>query len=355
MRIAILTLPFHANYGGVLQAYALQTVLQRMGHEVVVLDKDMFHHRTWLRQQVARGAYLVRKYVLRRQTEYVDFRRMDREKRIVEKPIRDFIETHLNILRVKDLPHEFPRNVDAVVVGSDQVWRPRYFIGSYECGIENAYLSFLGDLPVKRLSYAASFGTNEWEYSEEETAICSRVLKHFKAVSVRENSGVSLCKEKLGCEIACQMPDPTFLLSKEDYLSLIEDVEESESYLLYYVLDETEDIRKMATSLAREKGLAIRRLNSDLDISELPLSQRIKSPVEDWICGIANADYVFTDSFHACVFSILFEKPFKTVGNESRGMDRFRSLFAVFNQRDNHHILDYHRKAAISFLYNALN
>ena len=355
MKIAILTLPFHSNYGGILQAYALQTVLQRMGHEVVVIDKDMFHHRTWLRQQVARGAYLVRKYVLKRDVEYVDLRRADYEKRVVERNVRGFINKHLNILVVKDLTKEFPRDIDAVVVGSDQIWRHDYFTGSYGCGIENAFLAFLRDWPVKRVSYAASFGTGEWEYTEDETSICSRLIKLFDAVSVREDSAVALCKERLGRTDAVQMPDPTFLLTKEDYRHLFNNPSITERYLFYYVLDETEEIRSMAEKIAKERGLIIKRFSGDIDPTSLPLSQRIKAPIEEWLNGVAHAVFVFTDSFHACVFSILFEKPFKTIGNHSRGMDRFKSLLSVFGGEDVCSTLEAQRKSALSFLTQSLS
>lgn len=351
MKVAILTLPFHANYGGVLQAFALQTVLQRLGHEVIVLDKDMFYHRSWLRQQVATGAYLVRKYLFRQHTDNVNLRRMDYEKKMFEKDIRKFINTHLNIVQVRDLPHEFPRDIEAVVVGSDQVWRPKYFSWSYGCGIENAFLSFLKYSPVKRISYAASFGTGAWEYSEEETRICSQLLNLFDAVSVREASGVTLCREQLGREDVVQMPDPTLLLSKKDYLNLFKTKKSSFHYLLYYVLDETDDTWLQAAHIAEERGLMIKKIN---DASPY-YSPFVKTSVEEWLRGIAESDFVFTDSFHACVFSIIFEKPFKTIGNQTRGMDRFESLLSIFGQDNYHMVLEEQKNQALSFLSHALN
>ena len=356
MKVAILTLPFHSNYGGIMQAYALQTVLQRMGHDIVVIDKDNYYHRPWWRQQVALGAYIIRKYLLRQDTEYVNLRRLDREKKAVEKNVRAFVNKHLNILMVRDLQKDFPKDVDAVVVGSDQVWRPKYFTSLFGCGVDKAYLSFLKDRPLIRVAYAASFGTDVWEYSEEETRHGSSLLGLFDAVSTREFSGVSLCREKLNRADAVQMPDPTLLLSPEDYRHLYADNgKDNEPYLFYYVLDETDDSREKADSVAREYGLRVKRFSGDVDDARHPLSCRIKAPVEEWLCGIANADYVFTDSFHACVFSILFEKPFQTSGNEGRGMDRFRSLFSVYGQGRDRGVLEDQRKRAFAYLMNSLN
>ena len=332
MKIAIITLPFHANYGGILQAFALQTVLEGLGHEVVVLDKDMYHHRSWIRQQISFGAHILRKYLLHRESGYHNIWREDKEKKAVEENMRTFVDKRLNIRRVNDLPKEFPCDMDAVVVGSDQVWRPKYFIWSYECGVDNAYLSFLQGRKIKRMAYAASFGTSEWEYSAEETIRCSSLIKLFDAVSVREDSAIHLCKEKLGREDVCRMPDPVFLLSQEDYRSIIRShKKDADRHLFYYVLNDTEDIRSEAERIARERNLTIKQVKGDVDNPDLPLSARINPSVEEWLDSIINADFVFTDSFHACVFSILFKIPFVVLGNSQRGMSRFTSLLSIYN------------------------
>ena len=61
-----------------------------------------------------------------------------------------------------------------------------------------------------------------------------------------------------------------------------------------------------------------------------PLAERVQPPVEQWLRGFYDAEFVVTDSFHACVFSILFHKPFIVVGNARRGMSRFKSLLSIF-------------------------
>ena len=337
MKIAILTLPFHVNYGGVLQAYALQTVLQRMGHEVVVIDKDSYYHRPWWRQQVALAAYMIRKYLLRQDVEYVNLRRLDREKKAVENNVREFVNRHLNIVVVKDLQRDFPKDVDAIVVGSDQVWRKKYFIGSYGCSIDNAFLSFCSNDTVKRIAYAVSFGTDEWEYTPEETSCCACYLKLFDAVSMREKSGVFLCQEKLHRTEVVRLPDPTLLLSREDYRFLYSIRKKDVPYMFYYVLDETDKSKQMAASIARDRGLEIKRISGDVDDSCQTLQDRIKAPVENWLSGVSESAFVYTDSFHACVFSILFGKPFLVIGNKSRGMDRIYSLLSTYSLE--HHLM----------------
>ena len=84
------------------------------------------------------------------------------------------------------------------MVGSDQVWRPMY----YPTKIENAYLDFARDWNVKRMAYAASFGTSDWEYTAGQTRRCRELLRKFDVVSVREESAVGLCRKFFGGE--CQ-------------------------------------------------------------------------------------------------------------------------------------------------------
>ena len=212
------------------------------------------------------------------------------------------------------------------MVGSDQVWRPRFF-GK----IEDAYLQFAKDWNIKRIAYAASFGTDEWEYSDKQTAICKNLVKKFDAVSVREDSGVDLCKRYLDIDSE-HLLDPTMLLKKEDYIRLFENsnTPASPGTLMYYILDETPEIELLINKIAREKGLIPFRASSKVENNRAPLVERIQPSVEQWLRGFNDAKFVVTDSFHACVFSILFNKPFIAIRNFERGMSRLNSLFNMF-------------------------
>ena len=206
------------------------------------------------------------------------------------------------------------------------MWRTKYF-GK----IEDAYLQFAKDWNIKRIAYAASFGTAEWEYTDRQTAICKDLIKKFDAVSVREDSGKELCKKYFGVD-AEHLLDPTMLLEKEDYIRLFENSGTSQSpgTLMCYILDETPEKQSVINRIAREKDLIPFRVNSKVENYKAPLVERIQPPVEQWIRGFYDAEFVVTDSFHACVFSILFNKPFIAVGNSKRGMARLNSLFNMF-------------------------
>lgn len=211
MRVALLTLPLHTNFGGILQCYALQTVLERMGHEVSVLNTDFenINGRTRIEIFIKR----LIKTILRKESKFYGWKT---EREITRKNTQAFIDKYIHIRNVTDLSLLEENDFEAIVVGSDQIWRPLYYQP-----IVNAYLKFAKDwTSIRRIAYAASFGTDIWEYTPQETDECAALLKLFSSVSVRENSGVSLCKQHLGKE-AVQVSDPTLLLTPKDYLNLI--------------------------------------------------------------------------------------------------------------------------------------
>ena len=95
-------------------------------------------------------------------------------------------------------------------------------------------------------------------------------------------------------------------------------------------MDETPEKLALIEKIAKEKNLVSFRVNSKVESREIPLQERIQPPVEQWLRGFYDAEFVVTDSFHACVFSILFNKPFIAIGNVRRGMSRFKSLLSMF-------------------------
>ena len=219
---------------------------------------------------------------------------------------------------------------DAFVAGSDQVWRPVFFYGD----IADAYLRFAQGWPVKRIAYAVSFGVDTWEYTDGQTAVCARLAKMFDAVSVRESSAVGLCRTHLGVE-AAHVVDPTLLLERADYEALIDgDATPHRGEILNYILDRNGAKHRIIDSLVQSTGKRSFSVNVDFDDKDAPVQERIQPSVESWLQGFRDADMVVTDSFHACVFSIIFNKPFYVVGNYERGLTRVHSLLALFGLED---------------------
>ena len=337
MKIGILSLVLHSNYGGILQSYALQTVLERMGYEVVVFTKDLHANVGLFRYVKSIVGAFVRNHFIRNGFVSKSYRQLNKERDIIEQFTKAFIDKYIHTRVLKKLDAKALKDIDAAVVGSDQVWRPRYFKDAWDTVIEDAYLQFAGDIPIKRIAYAVSFGTDDWEYDEEETTNCSRLIKTFKAVSVREESGIQLCKDKLGMNQAIHVLDPTLLLCKDDYIHLVKKFNTTAPAgdMMCYVLDMNDEKKQLINHIAKEKGLTPFYMNSKYENDNAIITDRIQPPVEQWLRGFIDCDFVVTDSFHACVFSIIFNKPFIVVGNKRRGMARFQSLLRLFSLDNN--------------------
>ena len=370
MKIGILTLPLHTNYGGILQAYALQTVLERMGHEVCLIEKKWKPFRLPLWKTPLVYGKRVLKNLAGHPYPIFYEQKVNREEPITRQNTDQFINRYIKRRIVDDFSELKESDFDAIVVGSDQIWRPKYFNGN----IEDAYLKFAEGWNIKRIAYAASFGTDEWEYTAAQTKECARLLKQFDAVSVREASGVDLCRKHFGVE-ARHVLDPTMLLSAEDYIRLFEaaGTPQSTGRLLCYILDETPEKATLIERIAKERKLATFRINSKVEDKTAPITERIQPPVEQWLRGFHDAEFVVTDSFHACVFSILFNKPFVVVGNIERGVSRLKSLLSLFRLGDRlidinysidsvedilwedvNSLLDYNREISRDYLINIL-
>ena len=136
---------------------------------------------------------------------------------------------------------------------------------------------------------------------------------------------------------ALHVLDPTMLLVANDYIELFKKKQtpKSKGNLLNYVLDETDEIKNLVQNVASAKKMNPFAVNNSFENDDTkPLNQRIKPSIESWLRGFYDAEFVITDSFHACAFSIIFKKQFVVVGNKERGMARFESLLSMFGLED---------------------
>lgn len=329
MKVGILTLPPTFNYGGILQVYALQTVLKSIGIDSVILDRR-FSKKKDLRQfliDVKRIIWPRLPFFYKRYS--YDSRKKEYYNSEYE-PFVEFINSKLHItppiynsLFLKKQIENI--GVECVIVGSDQVWRP-------QCSpcLSDYFLSFAKkNRRLKRMTYAASFGTDKCEYRDDEIERYRDLLQLFDNVSVREDTAVNMCLEYFGVN-AIQVLDPTLLLSSNHYIELCRKSCICKNLkghrVLSYMLDNT-DAKRLVVSRVGQK------LNTD-DVYEIPIDKGIYLSIERWLHLFYRAEYVITDSFHGCVFSILFNKPFIAIGNSERGFARFSSLLKVFNLRE---------------------
>lgn len=334
MKIAVVTLHLLNNYGGLLQNFALQRVLKQMGHDAITIDflrtlsKPSLIHcvLSWIKSCIGF-------IIFGKKCEFI---------RYSHKVKRSLWSETFVTKWIKKTPkyYSYKKNIlkgfDAVVVGSDQVWRPKY---NYR--IEDMFLKFAADLQIKRVVYAASFGVDDWEYTPKQTAECAILARKINAVSVREESGVNLCKDHLGVD-ATWVLDPTLLLDKEDYYEICKEVPVAkEKFLAAYVLDKNDAIRAQCESIASERGLTLKLFEANSSAT---------FTVPEWIAMFRDASYVVTDSFHGTVFSIIFGKDFRCLYNKSRGSARFDSLLKLYESGK----LDEMRIFSLNWLKKAL-
>lgn len=337
MRIAIITLPLQTNYGGILQAYALQTVLERMGHTVEILQKnDLSFHNKWFIPLVY-VKRLVKKIFFDKTICLLAEKKELRERAICQQHTSRFINTYINLRQVDCLSDVSESDYDVILVGSDQVWRRIYYAKIYRnvmlsVNPADAFLKFAENWNVKKVAYAASFGVDSWEYTSEETKDIILLIQKFDNVSVREDSGVELCQKYLGRR-AQHIIDPTMLLNKLDYEALFKVTNTlcCRGSLVSYILNPDNDKTRLVEHIAKEQSWQAVELNSKVENGSASIEERIHPPVEQWLKGIYEANFVVTDSFHACVFSILFSKPFVVLANQERGNARLVSLMKMFN------------------------
>lgn len=326
MKIGILTLPFNNNYGGYLQTYALMTVVKSLGHDSILLFR--LHNRRPFKWRYRHFLKNLLKLILFKQHDKLILSQnyeLQQKGKLMMPFINKYIPRTKAVYSTKGLKSLIKNHFDVIIIGSDQVWRP-----DYVPQITDYYLSFLNNDKIKRISYAASFGTEAPIYSNDEQTICGQGLKKFHAVSLRETSGINIIK-RFGW--TCTQPsivlDPTMLLTKEYYNKLLlKHPGASRNKIFCYILDQSEVVQSIISTICEETKLTTYHI---IDEKHWKEKDYLMPSIEDWLTGIRDSEYVVTDSFHGTVFSIIFNKKFVVYANKERGIDRFLSLLNLFN------------------------
>lgn len=331
-KVLILTHQLGKNYGGIMQAYALQAVLRTLNIEP---HTTFFVHKTSL-QSVKTYA----KYCVRRVLKYLRYPISDmplNAKELTTNNTKRFIEKYIDVVNSNDVCNaHVNQSYSALITGSDQVWRQAYV------PVQKYLFDFADQCKITRISYAASFGTdNLSEYDTPLRVEAARLIQKFDGISVREDSGVRLAKESWGVA-AEQHVDPTMLLDKQHYINLITSASKSDQSsngeIFLYILDRDKKKNDVATYISAALGKKIFEILPQLPTSRRDFLLQIDNyqlpPVTQWLKSFYDASFIITDSFHGTVFSIIFNKPFIAVGNVDRGQARFLSLLTVFGLKD---------------------
>lgn len=334
MKIGILTHRLGTNYGGVLQNFALQEVLRNLGHDPITLNHNPKSGYPWYIKIASVCIRIIRK--LKGDKVALKAWATKEEQKQISKFTDIFISKYIKTtepFRLSEIDR-FKYSFDAIFVGSDQVWNPHYMKP-----IERFFLSDFTDVNVIKIAYAASFGGESWMFSNKETVRCKELVKRFKAVSVRENTGIDMCNKYLNCKAEFVL-DPTLLVPVECYIKLIQKSNLSpltDKTMMTYVLDKSKEKQVIVQRLSDKLSLNINSVIPQKCIWEAgknSIEDCVFPPVEEWLRGVKDADFVVTDSFHGTVFSLIFNKPFVTILNKNRGADRFTSLLGYLDLMD---------------------
>lgn len=218
------------------------------------------------------------------------------------------------------------KEIDIFVVGSDQVWRPKWL----QDKLPHYYFDFAND-DKKKIAYAASFGVDFWEGDESLTNKIKPLAQKFDYVSVREESGIKICKDIFNIEAKCVL-DPTLMIGKEDYKIILDDWKDKshleKKYIAHMLLDDTEELREESENIGKYLKADINYIKGK---ERKILGKKITfyNKVSQWLTYLKDSELVITDSFHCTVFSLIFNKKFIVVANPERGTARLENLLKI--------------------------
>ena len=326
-RIALMTIFQVPNYGSVLQAYATQTVITKLGYDCDLINynypNDWHYRHGFLKQPIWRK-------IIKNIANISGL-----HKQVLANSIQIFRKKYLN------LTHSFPdldslKNNDwtrysALVAGSDQLWNPIYLKG------DSAFmLSFSNKLP--KISIASSFAVTE--IAENLLSKYKENLTTFSAISIREQNGAKIIESQLSLKIHPKvLLDPTLLLSDSEWYDSLKISADApkERYILMYILSYAFNPYPDAVEIARElkykyqcSKIITFSPNNSPEVNELGAESIYGCPVEDFLYYIRHAYIIVTSSFHGTAFALNFGRPLISI-TPSNGDDRQTTLLRMLN------------------------
>ena len=344
-KIGLVTIHHANSYGGVLQAYATQSILSRFG-DVKIVDYKTEHLRKTMSLvrfgDGPRGVLRAAKDVLRlipRRRLLGNFRRFFSENYTLSEPVKS-----------REDALEVFRNFDVMVSGSDQIWNPKVIDG-----LDPVY--FLGGRAgCRRVAYASSCGS--YRFSPAEWEDVGSYLERYDAIAVREHDTADYLSRALGRDVA-QVIDPTLLLSKREWSQAINPYAVDDShgkYILVYTLKKNRLVRDAVAYIAGKLNMTVVAIDQDPYLGFNADRHVNSAGPKDFVNLFLNASFVVTNSFHGTAFSLNFEKPFVVIEPES-GVNRIEGLLGDVGL-DGHvvnDLLDVDRALSCEFDYEKIS
>lgn len=308
MSIKIGILTFHAAYncGSMLQTYALQSFVKKLGYDVEIID---FSNKKQRRIYSLYSKNKNVKFMIRNLIFYLHKNRILRNFDQYERFKNEFFQLSEN-------SSDESKNIDispydVIIAGSDQIWNVTI------ADSDEAY--FLPWDNLRKIAYAPSFGArNPMEYAVDIEKII-KYLKEFDALSIRENNGRTWIKEMIGQDVPVVL-DPTLLLNEKDYEAIIDNhISVPSKYIFYYCPTYSLDFNLLVKKISRKYNLPVIAFNSKSYYLRGMNYERFLLPeYEDpavYLRLMKNASLVITTSFHGTVFSTIFKRKFWVIKN----------------------------------------
>lgn len=339
MKIGILTHYYNSkNYGGILQSYALVKVLAALGY-----DAEQICFPYWSGLSISDSkknnessknikSNIIHLVIRKLKNKYADYRNKqlyidinNRNKQFLEFQSRI---KHSNIEYDLETMFLCNESYDTFIVGSDQVWNLLWYNPAF-------FLEF-ADNDKKKIAYATSAGSSYFDNTQKK--YLARNLNRFDAISVREKDLVKTYKTIANVDSSFVL-DPVLLLDKNDWDSVASNIMIKEKYIFCFFYSPTNEEYTLVKRFAKKHKLKIttipyanQDINNKIDDKYGDYRMVDASP-SDFISLIKNAEYIFTDSFHCCAFSIIYNKPFfvfsRRLLEEMNG--RIESILKIFD------------------------
>lgn len=323
MKIDIITRHSVPNYGSLLQSYATQRIIEELGYETEIINYTRYEERyNNLAKTLVKGKKWDKNWICRGIYKLIQEPNYSKQYKEFSKYRKNFLkETNREYGNEKELEENIPE-ADIYCSGSDQIWG-RIGTSDYD---EAYFLEFAKG--KKCISYASSFGKTM--ISRKLDINLNKMLDKYSNILVREKSAKELLKKK-GFNNVEQVLDPTMLLSKEEWKKLTAKSRKmlNEKYIIIYQLHDNSEFDKYAEEFAKAKKMKLYRISPSI-YHIFRSGKLIYLPNQyEFLKYFENAEYILTDSFHATVFSIIFNKKFIDILPNNKTGTRIESILSL--------------------------
>lgn len=324
-KIGIINFHCAHNYGAMLQAYALQKEVNKNGYEGIIVDFQpdiiMRCYKLWDIRKLRHPREVLRTIINYKslKLKYNVFEKFKKENMKLTKTTKQIKKSDFN-------SNEFY----AFICGSDQIWNM-----DLNGGLTEYLLSFIEDPKIKKISYAASIGSNK--IKDKYIEVMKKELEKFESISMREDDAISIMKSTFNID-ATHVLDPVFLLNVGEWDEVAsKKIEVDGKYVLLYGLEENDLFEKTFKFIKENTKFKIINISPAKKVSKYIDETLYNVGPSEFIGLLKNSEVVFTNSFHGTCFSIIYGKKFFVIGHSELN-SRIESILRLTGLES--HIID---------------